>query len=257
MPNDAEEPEESGLQEARHAMPRRTLLREFFRPGKGQLIAGVVLFVTALLVTWTLRSQDSQPEFAQARQEELVQLLDTVTSQNRALEAELRELQSNRDELVSGADRAQTVRKDAERRLEQLQILSGTVAAHGPGVRITVTAPDGKLTPELMLNAIEELRDAGAEVIELNDDIRVVMSTAFTADEEGRLAVDGKPLRSPLVIEAIGDPSTLEAGARFRGGLVSEVEGARVGGNAIIEQLDDVQITSLAEPAENKFARPR
>lgn len=240
--------------------PRRSrgeLLRDFLRPSRGQFVAAVVLFATALLLTWTWRSQQGQPEFAQARQADLVQLLDTVTSQNRTLEAELRELQSNRDALSSGADQAKTVREDAQRRLEQLRILAGTAPAKGPGVRITITDPEGNLTAELLLNAVEELRDAGAEVIEFDDEVRLVTNSAFTQTDDGTVVLDGVELPSPLFIEAIGDPSTLEAGARFRGGLVSEIEGTRVGGRVLIEQLDEVSIDTVVQPASNEYARPR
>lgn len=254
---DARSASDESTEAPRRAAPARPWLKDFLRPSKGQAIAGVLLFVTALMVTWTVRSQDAQPEFAQARQEDLVQLLDTVTSQNRALEIELRELQSNRDELLSGADKAQSARDDARRRLEQLQILSGTIPAHGPGIRIEISADAEKVTPELMLNAVEELRDAGAEVIEINDTVRVVVDTAFTVAEDGTLQADGHALTPPLTIEVIGEPVTLEAGARFRGGLVSQVEGPRVGGNIQIAQLDEVRIDSVVEPRRNEFARPR
>ncbi len=83
---------------------------------------------------------------------------------------------------------------------------------------------------------MEELRDAGAEVIELNDTVRLVMRSWFSTDPSGRVTADGVALEEPYVIEAIGDPATLEAGARFRGGLVSEIEGERVGGRVQITQ---------------------
>jgi len=244
------------MPEKPHRSPGK-VLADFLRPSKGQFIAGVALFLTALLITWTLRSQAQQPEFATARQADLIQLLDSVTGQSRRLEQDLRELEETRDELLSGADRAEAARADAERRLEQLQIIAGTVPAEGPGVRITIEDPDGNLTSELMLNAIEELRDAGAEVIELNDTVRVVMRTAFTTDGEGRLLAGGEVLEAPYVIDAIGDPATLEAGARFRGGLVSEVEGTRVGGTVTIVQDEEIKIDATVSPSGNEFARPR
>lgn len=247
-------------QEGQEATPKRrqpNLVRDFFRPSKGQFVAALVLFSTALLVTWTLQSQRAQPEFANARQADLVQLLDSVTSQSRALEEELRELQSTRDELLSGADQAETARKDAERRREQLQILAGTVPASGPGIRIKIDDPDSKVTAELILNAIEELRDAGAEVIEINDQVRVVTNTAFTTDGDGNVLAGGEKLDRPYIIDAIGDPVTLESGARFRGGLVSEVEGSRVGGTVAIEQLEQVMVESVVTVDEYEFARPR
>ena len=129
--------------------------------------------------------------------------------------------------------------------------------AEGPGVRIEIHDPEGKVSPALMLNAIEELRDAGAEVIELNDQIRLVVRSSFTADDQGRLIVDGEVLDPPFIIDAIGEPATLEAGARFRGGLVSEVESSRVGGTVLIEQPEVVQIESTVSTIDHEFAKPR
>ena len=58
-----------------------------------------------------------------------------------------------------------------------LRILTGTVAATGPGVTLTIDDPDGSVTAATLLDGVEELRDAGAEAIEINDSVRVVAST--------------------------------------------------------------------------------
>lgn len=236
--------------------PARQVLRSFIVPGKGQLVVALMLALTAMLVVWTLRTQASQPDYSNLRREELVSLLDTVSSETRRLEEEVRELQTSRDRLASGAQGAQTAQEEAARRLETLKILAGVVPAHGKGIRIIINDPNDRVTPELLLNALEEMRDAGAEVIEFNDQVRVVATTWLGLDERGLPVADGTEITFPLVIEVIGDPPTLEAGLRFRGGLVSEVEGPRVGGTVAIEQLDVVDITSVVVPVDNEFARP-
>ena len=137
-----------------------------------------------------------------------------------------------------------------------MQIVAGTVPATGPGIRITIQDPQGAMSPELLLDALEELRDAGSEVIEFNDAMRVVASTWIDRDPEGRIVVDGIPLATPIVIEAIGDPATLEAGARFRGGLVSEVEGSRVQGQVEIKQMTEISVDSVVSPRVPEFAKP-
>lgn len=245
--------------EPRRASPQRgrRLLRDFLRPGRGQFVAGIALFLTALIVVVTLRSQANQPEFANVRQADLIQLLDNVTAETRRLEDEVRSLEQAQSELLSGADRDEAARQEATRRLEQAQIVAGTVPASGPGVRLEIQDPGDRVSAELLLDAVEELRDAGAEVIELNDSVRLVMSSWFGTDDQGRLTADGVPLEEPYVIEAIGDPATLEAGARFRGGLVSEVEGERIGGRVRITQLDELSVETVVEPRENEFATPR
>ncbi len=259
-PTDAlppEEPPPPGTEARRAATPKRNLVSEFFRPSRGQFVVGLALFLTALIVVMTIRAQAAQPEFSNVRQADLIQLLDNVTAETRRLEDQVSELEQARTELMTGADRDQAAREEAERRLEQARILAGTVPAVGPGVRIVIDDPEGRVTAELLLDAIEELRDAGAEVIELNDSVRLVMRSYFTMDDQGRVTADGTVLEAPFIIDAIGDPATLEAGARFRGGLVSEVEGDRVEGEVSIQQATTVQIASVVEPPEHQFARPR
>ena len=78
------------------------------------------------------------------------------------------------------------------------------------------------MTSGNLLDAIEELRDAGAEAIQINNDVRVVASTDFVDDSPG-VKIDGAKVTSPYVIEAIGDPHNLSEAANFPGGLVSEV----------------------------------
>ncbi|MDO5066244.1 MAG: DUF881 domain-containing protein [Propionibacteriaceae bacterium] len=231
--------------------------RSFLRPGRGQLIVGALLCVTALLVVWTLRSQASRPDYSTLRRDDLVQLLDNLTAETRRLEAEARELSTTRDELRSGVAGAKQADEEAQRRIARLQIIAGTVPAHGPGIRITIEDPSEKITPELLLDALEEMRDAGGEVIEFNDSIRVVTGTWVGRDSQGRLTVDGTVVTAPIHIDVIGDAATLEAGARFRGGLVSQVEGSRVQGRVTISQQENLEISSTVTPEEPQFAKPK
>ncbi|HMR49114.1 MAG TPA: DUF881 domain-containing protein [Arachnia sp.] len=240
-----------------HAKPtRRQALRAFLRPNKGQLVVGVVMFLTALLVVTTLRSQAHQPEFATMRQSDLIQLLDNQHAETRRLENEIRELEATRSQLLSGADRAQAAQEEAQRRLAQFQILSGTVPAVGPGITIEIHDPQSKVSADLLLNAIEELRDAGAEVIEINGQVRLVVTSWFADAPNGRIIVDDIELRPPYLLTVIGERGTLEAGARFRGGLVSQVESERVGGEVFIAQSDRLEILSVVPPASFEFATP-
>lgn len=235
--------------------PRR-ILHDFLRPSRGQLTVALILLLTALLIVLTLRSQAAQPSYANLRRTELIQLLDNLSSETRRLEADIRDLQTTRDELASGAEGAQAARDEANRRLDELEIIAGTVPVHGSGIRITIDDPELKVSPELLLDGLEELRDAGAEVIEINDTIRVTAETWLGLDDQGRTVADQQVVTAPIVLDVIGDPATLESGARFRGGLVSEIEGARVGGSVTIEQMERVDIDSVVVAEENEFARP-
>lgn len=253
---DLDDPEPIAEEKAAEPKAERNILRDFIRPGRGQLTVALILMLTALMIVLTLRSQAAEPSYANLRRTELIQLLDNLSAETRRLEADIRDLQTTRDELASGAEGVDAARAEANRRLDELQIIAGTVPVHGPGVRIIIDDPENKVSPELLLDGLEELRDAGAEVIEINDLIRVTTATWLGLDSEGRVVADDQVVADPIVLDVIGDPSTLEAGARFRGGLVSEIEGARVGGMVQIDQMARVDIASVVVLTDNEFARP-
>ncbi len=232
----------------------REIGRDLVRPGRSQLIFGVILLVCGLAVTMQLTSQRDQ-RYTNLRQDELVAMLDDVSGETRRLETEIADLERTRDRLASGVDADQVARDEAHRRLEALELLGGTVPASGPGISITITDPQKKLTPEIVLNIIEELRDAGAEVLAI-DDTRLVASSAVTTSASGALLIDGTPLRSPMTILAIGDGDTLAEATRFRGGLVATIEGDRVQGRVSVTKRDEVRIEATAAPKPMRYGKP-
>jgi uncharacterized protein YlxW (UPF0749 family) len=234
---------------------RRRLWASLRHPGRGQVIAAVLLFVVGLGGVMQVRINSADDAYTSARREDLVQLLDGLGSESRRLESEMAQLERTRTSLRSGADTERVAREEAERRVRVLAILAGTAPAQGPGIRLRIADPARQLTPDILLNAVMEMRDAGAEVIEVNNSVRVVASTWFGSGPSG-LVIDGRPVTTPLTLEVIGDPHSLEEAARFRGGLVSEVTGPQIGGQVQIEQVDELLVESLHVPRRNQYAQP-
>lgn len=232
----------------------REIGADLVRPSRSQLVLGVILLLFGLAVTMQL-SRPTDQRWSTLRQDDLVAMLDDVTGESRRLESEIAELERTRTQLESGANAREVAQAEARRRLDALELLGGTVPATGAGVRISIVDQAGRLTPEILLNAIEELRDAGAEVIEIDDRIRLVAGS-WIGGTAGAIQVDGVPLDHTVRIEAIGNPQTLDEATRFRGGLVSTIEGDRVGGRATVEALQSIDITSVVEPTAPRFARP-
>lgn len=234
---------------------RRRLLHSLVKPGKGQLIAAAMLFVVGMAGVMQIRSNTQDSTYASARREDLVVLLDGLNDQQQRLEREQADLERTRSELQSGADSQRVARTEARQRLDDLSILAGTAPATGPGIRMTISDPAHKLTADVLLDAVEEMRDAGAEVIEIDNSVRIVASTWF-GSRDGKLVADGTVIAAPYVIEVIGDPHSLDEAAQFRGGIVSEITGPRIGGQVQIEQLSSVVIDSLHVATKNQYARP-
>jgi uncharacterized protein YlxW (UPF0749 family) len=233
----------------------RRIGRAALRPGRSQVVAAVVLCLLGMAGVMQIRANDSGDAYRNARREDLVQILDGLSVESRRLEAEVSELQGTKARLQSGADSQRVARDDAQQRVDELAILTGTAPAQGPGVRIRISDPQDKVDADVVLDAVEEMRDAGAEVIEIDGQARVVGSTWFGNDGT-TLLVDGVAVTRPLAITVIGDPHSLEEAARFRGGIVSEITGPKIGGDVQIDQSDDLVVTSLHAPPASQYARP-
>jgi uncharacterized protein YlxW (UPF0749 family) len=234
---------------------RGRLRAALLHPGRGQILAAVILFVVGAAGVMQIKSNAADDTYASARREDLIQLLDGLSEESRRLEGEIAQLEQTRSNLQSGADTQRVARDEARKHFDELSILAGTAAAQGPGIRMRIADPKAAVDSGVLLDAVEEMRDAGAEVIEVNNTIRIVGSTWFGADDRG-LVIDGKPVGRPITFEVIGDPNSLEEAARFRGGIVSEITGPKIGGQVQIERESRLVIESLHTTRENQYARP-
>lgn len=228
-------------------------LREALRPtpNRSQLMIGVLCaFVGFAFVVQA--AQTDEANLSALSQDELVRILDETTSRSDDLAREAAELQNERDELLSGSDRRQAALEAAERNAAAQGILTGRLPAQGPGVRVLVTDTGGTVRPLTLLNVLEELRNAGAEAIALND-TRVTASSAFTGNA-GEVNLDGVRLVSPYVWVAIGDGDTIATALEIPGGALATAR--RDGAHASVQPLDEVTITALREPRDLRYATP-
>ncbi|MDQ3610328.1 MAG: DUF881 domain-containing protein [Actinomycetota bacterium] len=226
-------------------------------------VAGLLAVLGFAAVVQVRSTQEDGP-LATARQEDLVQILDELTNRNDRLRAEIGSLEQARREITSGTDSSAAALAEAQRRAQLLGVLAGTVAARGPGLRLTITDADGRIGPDVLLNALEELRAAGAEAVQLEgsvaageqpaSSVRVVASTSFLEGEQGGVVVDGQLLRPPYRFVVVGDAPTLATALTIPGGVVDDV--AQRGGRAVIERSEDVLVGALRPLGEPRYARP-
>ena len=238
------------------ATGRQRLLRGLTgRPSRGQLIVAALLCILGVAAATQIRLTRSDDDFSGQRREDLVDLLDSLSSANDRARTQLDDLEQTRTELQSSSKRRQAAVQEGQSRLAVLGILSGAVAATGPGVTITIDDPDGTVNAATLLDGVEELRDAGAEAIEINDSVRVVASTSFTdGDGDGSVVIDSETVRPPYVIDAIGGSHTLSEAVIFRGGFRDSVE--RDGGTLDVQEADVVEVGSLHTIQQPEYAQP-
>ncbi|MCQ8210139.1 DUF881 domain-containing protein, partial [Cutibacterium acnes subsp. acnes] len=60
----------------------------------------------------------------------------------------------------------------------------------------------------------------------------------------------------PYTLTIIGQPHALKEGAKFRGGLVSQMESDKVGASVEVTTSRDLTITAVARPQPRTHATP-
>jgi uncharacterized protein YlxW (UPF0749 family) len=243
-----------GQPERDHPSGRHRLLQALTgRPSRAQLVVAVLLCVLGVAAATQIRLTRSDDDFTGQRREDLVDLLDSLSAANDRARTQLDDLEKTRRELQSSSQRRAAVVEEGQRRLTVLGMLTGTLPATGPGVTVTIDDPDGSLMAPSILDAIEELRDAGAEAIEINDSVRIVASSSITSGD-GQIVIDHETLRPPYVIDAIGGSHTLSEAVVFRGGLADDIE--RDGGTVSVKEADVVEVASLHTIKQPEYAQP-
>ncbi len=235
------------------AHPWKTLLRVGSpRATRAMLLAFVLMLWLGFALATQVR-QTSTQGLSTLREDELVRLLENVQRDNVRLAAEQQALQAERDKLVSGQESTAEARAAIQQRIDTLGILTGTLPAKGPGIELTISDPKGAVTAPLLLDAVEELRDAGAEAIQI-DDVRVVASTYFTDGGTGVVSLSGTRLTAPYVIRAIGDPNTLAAAMEIPGGVSDTMRQASASMTSTRPNVVRVDALQTIPPA--RYARP-
>jgi uncharacterized protein YlxW (UPF0749 family) len=230
---------------------QRLMLMARPRATKANAFAALLAIILGFAVA-TQVHQNQVVGLESLRQSELVGILDNATLQSSRLDQSARELQTTRDELISGGTSDAAALKAAQERLDALGVLAGTTGARGPGIQMTIDDPQAKVTPPLLLDAIEELRDAGAEAIQVGD-VRVVASSSFGQSGSG-VEIDGIKLTQPYVILAIGDAQTMSSAMEIPGGLSENVR--QLGASITVTQRSDLTVGALHALRVPRYARP-
>jgi uncharacterized protein YlxW (UPF0749 family) len=230
---------------------KRLMLAARPRTTKANALAALLAVLLGFAVATQVRQNQSLGLDA-LRQSELVNILDNTTLQSSRLDQNVRDLQATRDQLVSGSTSGAAAVKAAQERLDALGILAGTARAHGPGIRMTIADPGGKVSAPVLLDALQELRDAGAEAIEVNN-VRMVASSHFGQGASG-IEIDGSSVSPPYTLMAVGDPATMSSAMEIPGGLAENVR--NLGATITIAQVHDLTVGALHPLSGPRYARP-
>ena len=236
------------------ATGRDRLRGALMRPTRGQIVVAVLLAVLGYAAVTQVRFTQVDNTYAGLREQDLIDVLNSLAGTTQRAESEIARLQRTRDDLLNDTGAREAALAQAQQQAANLAILAGLVPVTGPGIRVTVTEETGSVSVQSMVDTIQELRTAGAEAIQVNGEVRVVADTAVE-DAAGGLMIGGQLVSPPYVIDAIGDPHTLaDSGIDFPDGPrdLFEDDGASV----TVDELASIDIESVVEPERAGYAEP-
>lgn len=227
------------------------------RSRRSGALIGVLLALLGFALVTQVRSNDADQGLSSDREEDLVQILDDLDARKERLNSEIGSLSEQQRQISSSAQGRQAALDEAKRRADELGILAGTLPAEGPGLQVVFSAGSGPVPASVLLDAVEELRGAGAEAMQISGGrggtVRIVASTSFV-DQGAGLVVDGKRLVAPYTMVVIGDGATMSAALNIPGGVVDAVK--RSGGSVSVREPDVVEVPETRRVAPPRYARP-
>lgn len=229
-------------------------------PGRGRRVPGgavLVVLATAvvgfLLVSQLRTTQRFSQRLEAESEEDLARILASLTGEADALRDEISNLKLQLVDLKASSRQDASSSRAAREQLQALSVLAGTVPVTGPGLVLVIADEGRSVRFDTLIDAVQELRDAGAEAVAIND--RRVGVSSSLAEDEGRIKLDGEPLAPPYRVTAIGQASTLEGGLKIPGGVLDTL-GALRQVRAEVKRSAKLDVPALDRAPAFRVARP-
>lgn len=184
-----------------------------------QLLLTIVCFILGLLLVAQFRTQRmTSRSLLSASSADQLAMISSLVENNARLREEMEALEEQLSEYQQATGRAMLGALVQE--LNKIRIINGLVEVSGSGVEVTIDGPIGVVDIQDLIN---ELRNAGAEALTINGE-RLTLYSVIASTEDGVMIVNGMKPSRPYILQAIGQPETLETALLRRGGLIATLE---------------------------------
>lgn len=225
----------------------RSFKKTFFaRPRPLHILILVIFVVFGTALVTQVRAQRTDPLDTLSDQD-LVQILGELDQRETALQDQRDALMQQTLDLDNQADAQAKAQEAAQKAAFQAQVAAGLVPVKGPGIILQIDTPESVSLPaSLFITIMTELRNSGAEAIEVNGN-RLTLDSWF-AVADGNAIVDGEVIRPPYIWRAVGTEETLSSALEIRGGAAAQIRA--YGADVDIERDEEVNITVVANQTD-------
>jgi uncharacterized protein YlxW (UPF0749 family) len=186
------------------------------RTSAGGIAATIVALFLGVLIVTQVRSQDVYSRSLQLETPaSLTTLIANLSDRNNSLRDEIFDLRlrlaAARDSVANGHGSL----AESQREIDQLKVFAAVSPARGQGISVKIA---GMFDDRAMSDLVNELRNAGAEAISVND-VRVGPRSWFGPGPEKTIVLDGRQLNGPWTVKAIGSSDVVYVAITRTGGI--------------------------------------
>ena len=184
-------------------------------------------------------------------EQELKQALIEWKEKYETTESKIKDTINKIQEYEKKAQSNEEARELVKKELSEAKQTFGLTSMEGEGIIVTLTDTDERTYDyKDLLSLINELRDAGAKAISINDQRIVNMTDIFTISNR-YIKVNSKKITSPYTIKVIGDKTYLKSALTIKNGYIDLKQ--KDGYEISLQEKSNIKINKYSEKVNLKY----
>jgi len=232
---------------------------------QAHFLIAAICFILGMMLVAQFRSVQINGGAATSlqRTQELTTELKNLTDERETLKNEVVELRARLAEYENSASDVSSLTDAMKKELVRARMTAGLLEGTGPGIVITLNDSNLPQQPgedpnlflihdEDLLKVVNELFAAGAEAVSINGQ-RIVANSEIRCVGP-TIIVNSVRLAPPFIVQAIGDPDTLESSMKMRGGVIESLQVFGIQVN--IKRQDNIDMPGYTGSVQFKYFKP-
>lgn len=221
---------------------------------KGKITMTICVGCTALILTMIMFTQFKTVDetditaIETMRETELRTELANLKEKYKELEIKLNETESKIEEYKKEIENDSNTSTVLENEVKEAEGYLGYKILQGQGIIVTLKDANRNVSYSHLLQLVNELNNAGAEAISINDERIISMSDIVTIKDK-IVMVNSKNISGPYTVKAIGDKKYFESALSIKGGYMDLMTADEIDVSYVVE--DNIIIP--AYEGEQKF----